>query len=178
MNYYIFLNLKNGTNKAKCQRNLEEESVNPLLGSDGEVQNAGVVAAEDHDATIVGGKNVIIRPYVDMVVADAKSENGDDGSHSPRDLLNLNQHAEDDDEDVEAEENTATQTTTHVRHGHGPNRMPSERYVITEVSDVGEPTKPTTSVNVWTIALGKVVREKVVITYIIWKRKIPDKYVV
>jgi hypothetical protein len=56
--------------------------------------------------------------------------------------------------------------------------MPSWQYVITHIGDAREPTKPTASVNVWTTTLGKVIREKVAITYRLWKSKNPDKYVV
>jgi hypothetical protein len=160
--------------KSRGWRNLEEKSVNPLSGPDGEVQNADVVATEGHDATVAGGENVIIGQDADLVAADAKGKKGDDGSHSPGDFLNLNQH----EDDTEAEENVATQTTTYVRRGRGPNRMPSRWHVITKVNDAREPTKPTASVNTSTTSLGKVVREKMIITYRLWKSKNPDKYVV
>jgi hypothetical protein len=55
-----------------------------------------VVAAKGHDVVIVGGKNVIIWPDVDVVVSNAEGENGDYGSHSPSGFLNLNQHEDDD----------------------------------------------------------------------------------
>jgi hypothetical protein len=40
-----------------------------------------------------------------VVASDAEGKNGDDGSHSPSNLLNLNQY---EDDDAKAEENTAT----------------------------------------------------------------------
>jgi hypothetical protein len=65
-----------------------------------------------------------------------------------------------DTEDATTEENIDTQSTTHVRRGHGPNRIPSGRYVIAEVIGAREPKTPTALVNVWTNIIGKSHRRK------------------
>jgi hypothetical protein len=38
-------------------------------------------------------------------------------------------------------------SASQVRHGHGMNSLPSGRFVITEVNEVGDPTQPPVLVN-------------------------------
>jgi hypothetical protein len=89
----------------------------------------------------------------------------EDGSHSPIDYLNLNQYdipQVDNEEDAtnaehESDENedegnakqalVGTLSASQVRHGCGPNKLPSECFVITEVIEVVDPTQPSISVN-------------------------------
>jgi hypothetical protein len=40
-----------------------------------------------------------------------------------------------------------TLSASQVRHGRGPNKLPSGCFVITTVNEVGDPTQPPVSVN-------------------------------
>jgi hypothetical protein len=93
---------------------------------------------------------------------DLDDEDGDNESHSPTDYLNLNQDENEKDsrnakhegdENAEDEGNTEqvlvdALSASQVRRGRGPNKLPSERFVTTEVNEVGDPTQPPISVNV------------------------------
>jgi hypothetical protein len=75
-------------------------------------------------------------------------------SHSPSIYLNLNQDENEEDatnaehegnENEEDEGNTeqalvGSLPVSQVRRGHGPNKLPSGHFVITEVNEVGDPT--------------------------------------
>jgi hypothetical protein len=72
-----------------------------------------------------------------------------------------------------------TLSTRQVRHGRGPNKFPSSRFVITVVNEVGDPTQPSVLVNAWKTSIGKLVRENVPVTYRFWKGKMhEEKYIV
>jgi hypothetical protein len=106
--------------------------------------------------------------------------------------LNLDQHENKEDAtnakhegDVNEEEGNAEQAlvdtllASQVRCGHDPNKLPSGCFVITAVNEVGDPTKPPVSINVWKTSVGKLVRENVPITYRFWKGKThEEKYIV
>jgi hypothetical protein len=93
---------------------------------------------------------------------DHEDEDGDNESHSPTNYLNLNQdeneedsrNAEHEGDENEEDEGNNEQVlvgallASQARHGHGPNKLPSERFVITEVNEVGDPTQPPILVNV------------------------------
>jgi hypothetical protein len=129
---------------------------------------------------------------------DHEDEDGDNGSHSPTDYLNLNQddipqdeneedarNAEHEGDENEEDEGNAEQalvgtlSASQVRRGRGPNKLPSGRFVITEVNEVGDPTQPLVSVNAWKTSVGKLVRENIPVTYRFWKgKKHEEKYIV
>jgi hypothetical protein len=70
-------------------------------------------------------------------------------------------------------------SASQVRRGRGLNKLPSEHFVITVVNEVGDPTQPPVSVNVWKTSVGKLVRENIPVTYRFWKaRKHEEKYIV
>jgi hypothetical protein len=70
-------------------------------------------------------------------------------------------------------------STSHVRHGRGPNKLPSGRFVITEANVVGDPTHPPVLVNAWKTSVGKLIRENVPDMYRFWKGKKHEvKYIV
>jgi hypothetical protein len=70
-------------------------------------------------------------------------------------------------------------SASQVRHGCGPNKLPSRRFVITTVNEVGDLTQPSVSVNVWKASVGKLIRENVPVTYRFWKGKThEEKYIV
>jgi hypothetical protein len=134
----------------------------------------------------VGAPNFWIGP-------DHEDEDGDNENHSPSMYLNLNQDDEEDDagnaeheggENEEDEGNVepalvGTLSISQVRHGRGPNKLPSGHFVITVVNEVGDPTQPLASVNGWKISVGKLVIENVPIMYRFWKAKTYDeKYIV
>ncbi|GJM95597.1 hypothetical protein PR202_ga12358 [Eleusine coracana subsp. coracana] len=90
-------------------------------------------------------------PDMEPKAPDAEVDE-DDGS--PSNYLNLNQEDEEnlegeEDDDVEGpnQDNDGTQTSFQVRHGRGPNKQPSGRYVITEISDARDPLQPDTTVS-------------------------------
>jgi hypothetical protein len=136
-----------------CPRQIEEESdaraPNFPIGPDHEdnTTNQGIGDA--------GAPNLPIG-------ADHEDEDGDIESHSPTDYLNLNQdeneedsrNAEHEGDENEEEEGNVEQvlvgalSASQVRRGHGPNKLPNECFVITEVNEVGDPTQPPISVNV------------------------------
>jgi hypothetical protein len=94
---------------------------------------------------------------------DHEDEDGDNGNHSPSAYLNLNQdeneedprNAEHEGDENEEDEGNVEQalvgslSASQVRCGHGLNKLPSGRFVITEVNEVGDPTQPPVSVNAW-----------------------------
>ncbi len=103
-----------------------------------------------------------------------QDEDGDNESHSPSTYLNLNQDENEEDAtnaehegDENEEEGNVEQalvgslSASQVRRGRGPNKLPSGRFVITEVNEVGDPTQPPISVNAWKTSVGKLVRENV-----------------
>jgi hypothetical protein len=56
-------------------------------------------------------------------------------------------------------------SASQVRRGRGPNKLPSRHFVIMEVNEVGDPTQPPVSVNVWKTSVEKLIRENVHVTY-------------
>jgi hypothetical protein len=124
---------------------------------------------------------------------DHEDEDSDNGSQSPSTYLNLNQDENEEDarnaehegdENEEDEENAeqalvAAFSVSQVRRGHSPNKLPSGRFVITEVNEVGHPTQPPILVNAWKTSIEKLVRENVPISYRFWKgKKHEKKYIV
>jgi hypothetical protein len=83
--------------------------------------------------------------------------------------LNLDQHENEEDDgnakhegDVnEEDKGNAEQAlvgillASQVRHDRGPNKLPREHFVIMAVNEVGDPTQPLISVNVWKTSVGK-----------------------
>jgi hypothetical protein len=66
-----------------------------------------------------------------------------------------------------------------VRCGRGPNKLPSGLFVITEVNEVGAPSQPPVSINMWKTSVGKLIRENVPVRYRFWKgKKHEEKYIV
>jgi hypothetical protein len=171
------------TTKSSRPRQIEEESdggaPNFLIGPDHEddITNQG-----SGDA---GAPNFPIRP-------DHEVEDGDNGCHSPSAYLNLNQDENEEDArnaehegDENEDEGNAEQalvsalSASQVRHGHGPNNLPSGHFVITKVNEVGDPMQPLVSVNAWNASVGKLVRENVSVMYRFWKgKKHEEKYIV
>jgi hypothetical protein len=119
---------------------------------------------------------------------DLEDEDGDRKIPSPSSYLNLDQHENEEDAtnaeqalaptntehegDVneEEEENVEqalvdTLSASQVRRGRGPNKLPSEHFVIKAVNEVGDPTQPFISVNAWKTLIEKLVRENVPATY-------------
>jgi hypothetical protein len=115
---------------------------------------------------------------------DRADEDGDNESHSPSTYLNLNQDENEDTTNVEHESDgneedegnveqalVGALSASQVRCGHSPNKLPSRSFVITEANEVGGPTQPPVSINVWKTLVEKLVRENVPITYRFWKGK-------
>jgi hypothetical protein len=110
---------------------------------------------------------------------DHEDEDGDNENHSPSTYLNLNQdeneedatNAEHEGDGNEEDEENAEQalvdalSASQVSRGHGPNKLPSGHFVITDVNKVGDPMKPPILVNAWKTSTGKLVRENVPVTY-------------
>jgi hypothetical protein len=99
--------------------------------------------------------------------------------------LNLGQHENEEDAtnaehegDVNEEEEGNTEqalvdtlSASQVRHGRGPNKLSSGRFVIMVVNEVGDPTQPPISVNAWKTSVEKLIRENIPVTYRFWKGK-------
>jgi hypothetical protein len=124
---------------------------------------------------------------------DFDDEDGDNEVHSPSSYLNLNQdenegdatNAEHEGDANEEDEGNAEQAivgtllASQVRHGRGPNELPSGHFVITTVNEDVDPMQPSVSVNAWKTSVGKLIRENVPITYRFWKGKThEEKYIV
>jgi hypothetical protein len=123
---------------------------------------------------------------------DYDDEDGDNEIPSPSSYLNLDQHENEEDVtnvehegNVNEEEGNAEQalvdtlSASQVRHGRGPNKLPSGCFVITVVNKVGDPTQPPVSVNAWKTSVGKLIRDDVPVTYRFWKGKThEEKYIV
>jgi hypothetical protein len=62
-------------------------------------------------------------------------------------------------------------STPQVRRGRGPNKLPSGRFVITEVNEIGDPMQPPVLVYAWKTLVGKLIRENIPVTYRFWKGK-------
>jgi hypothetical protein len=117
---------------------------------------------------------------------DHGDEDGDNECHSPTAYLNLNQDDEEDDarnvehegDENEEDERNVEQalvgalSASQVRHRRGPNKLPSGRFVIMKVNEVGDPTQPPVLVNAWKTSVGKFIIENVPVTYRFWKGKI------
>jgi hypothetical protein len=56
-------------------------------------------------------------------------------------------------------------SASQVRCGRGLNKLPSGRFVITTVNEVGDLTQPPVSVNAWKTSVGKLIKENVPVTY-------------
>jgi hypothetical protein len=120
-------------------------------------------------------------------------EDGDNEIPSPSSYLNLDQHDNEEDatnakhegdvnEEEEGKANQALEDTlsaSQVRHGCGPNKLPSGRLIIMVVNKVGDPMQPPILVNAWKTSVGKLVRENVPVTYRFRKGKTyEEKYIV
>jgi hypothetical protein len=170
--------------KSGCPRQIEEESgakaPNLPIGSDHEDETT------NHGSDDAGAPNLpILGPNHD--------KDGDNEIPSPSSYLNLDQHDNEEDatnaehegdvnEDEEGKANQAlvdTLSLSQVRRGRGPNKLPSERLIITVVNKVGDPTQPPVLVNAWKTSVEKLVRENVPVTYRFWKGKTQEeKYIV
>jgi hypothetical protein len=120
-------------------------------------------------------------------------EDGDNEIPSPSSYLNLDQYENEEDAtnaehegDVNEEEDgnveqvpVDTLSASPLSRGRGPKKLPSGRFVITVVNEVGDPMQPPIAVNVWKTSVGKLVRENVPVTYRFWKGKThEEKYIV
>jgi hypothetical protein len=144
--------LKNGTDKVKLSRQIEEESG---VGA----PNLPIGPDHEDDTTNQGSGDARV-PNL-LIGTDHEDEDGDNESHSPSTYLNLNQdeneedarNAEHEDDENEEGEGNAEQalvdalSASQVRRGRGSNKLLSGCFVITEVNEVGEPTQPPVSVN-------------------------------
>ena len=109
---------------------------------------------------------------------DEANVDGDDEKHSPSDYLNLNQDGNEDDDNIaeggdgpiaygdeaegpSADNDGAEDTSTQVRRVRGPGILPSGRYVITDINDVGDPIRPKASVTKWKRTCGILVGDHV-----------------
>jgi hypothetical protein len=117
-------------------------------------------------------------PNLSILGPDHDNEDGDNEIPSPSSYLNLDQHENEEDVanaeyegDVNKEEGNIEQalvntlSASQVRHGRGPNKLPSRRFVITAVNEVGDPTQPLVLVNAWKTSVVKLVRENILVTY-------------
>jgi hypothetical protein len=170
--------------KSSRVRQIEEESdagaSNFLIGPDHEDDTTNQRSGE------AGAPNLPIG-------LDHEDEDGDNGSHSPINYLNLNQEVPHDENEEDArniehegeDEGNAEQalvgalSASQVRRGRGPNKLPSRRFIITEVNEDGDHTQPPISVNAWKTSVGKLIRKNVPIMYRFWKgKKHEEKYIV
>jgi hypothetical protein len=70
-------------------------------------------------------------------------------------------------------------SASQVRCGHGPNKLLSRCFVITEVNEVRDPTQPPVSVNMRKTSVRKLVRENIPVTYRFSKsKKHEEKYII
>jgi hypothetical protein len=170
--------------KSSRPRQIEEES-------DAGVPNLPIGPDHEDDATNQGSGDAGV-PNL-PIGSDHEDEDGDNESHSPSTYLNLNQdeneedarNAEHEGDENEEDEGNAEQalvgalSASQVRRGHGPNKLPSGRFVIAEVNEVGDPPQPPILVNAWKTSVGKLIRENVPDTYRFWKgKKHKEKYIV
>jgi hypothetical protein len=133
-------------------RQIEEES-------DAEAPNFSI-RLDHEDGTSNQGSGDVGAPNLPIVGPNRGDEDGENESHSPSVYLNLNQdenedatNAENEGNKNEEDEGNAEQalvgsfSVLQVRHGHGPNKLPSGSFVITEVNEVGDPMQPPVLVN-------------------------------
>jgi hypothetical protein len=128
-----------------------------------------------------------------IVGPDHEDEDGDNESHSSSIYLNVNQYENEEDAtnaEYEGNENEEDEgnveqalvgclSASQVRHGRGPNKLSSGRFVIMEVNEVGDLTQPPVLVNAWKTSVGKLIRENVPVSYRFWKdKKHEEKYIV
>jgi hypothetical protein len=93
--------------------------------------------------------------------------------------LNLNRDENEGDEGNSEQALMGALSASQVSHGCGPNKLPSRRFAITDVNEVGDPTQPPVLVNVWKTYVGKLIRENVSVMYRFWKvKKHEEKYIV
>jgi hypothetical protein len=149
------------------------------------------IGLDHEDNTPNQGSGNAGAPNLPMLWLD-HDEDGDNEIPSPRSYLNLDQHENEEyainaehEGDVNEEEGNAQQalvdtlSTSQVRHGRGPNKLPSRCFVITVVNEVGDPTQPPGLINAWKTSVGKLIREYVPVTYRFWKDKThEEKYIV
>jgi hypothetical protein len=169
--------------KSSCPRQIEKES---------DVGVPNLPTGPDHkDDTTNQGSGDAGAPNLPNLPTgpDLENEDGDRKHPSPSSYLNLDQHenekdatnAEHEDDVNEEEEGNVEQalvdtlSASQVRCGRGPNKLPSRRFVITTINEVGDPTQPPISVNAWKTSKGKLVRENVPVTYSFWKGKTHEK---
>jgi hypothetical protein len=148
----------------------------------------------DHEDDITNqGSGDVKAPNLPILGPDHEDEDGDRESHGPSTYLNLNQdeneeyvtnseHEGDENEEDKGNGEQAlvgTLSTSQVSCGKGLNKLPSGRFVITTVNEVGDPTQPPISVNAWKTSVEKLVRENIPVTYRFWKgKKHEEKYIV
>jgi hypothetical protein len=157
--------------KSSHLRQIEEES---------DVAAPNLPIGPDHeDDTTNQGSRDVEAINLPILGPDHEDEDGDNKNHSPSTYLNLNQNENEEDatnaehegDENEEDEGNAEQAlvgalpASQVRHGHGPNKLPSWCFVITEVNGVGDPMQPHVSVNAWKTSAGKLIRENVPVTY-------------
>jgi hypothetical protein len=130
------------------------------------------IGSDLEDDTTNQGRGDAGAPILPRLRPDFDDEDGHNEVHSPSSYLNLNQDENEGDAtntkhegDVneEDEENTEqalvdTLSAPQVRHGRGPNKLPSGCFVIMAVNEVGDPTQPPILVNAWKTSIEKLVR--------------------
>jgi hypothetical protein len=133
--------------KSSCPRQTKEES-------DAGAPKLPIGSDHEDDATNQESGDAEA-PNLPILEPDHEDEDGDNESHSSRTYLNLNQdeneedatNAEHEGDGNEEDEGNAKQalagalSASQVRRGHGPNKLPSGRFVITEVNEVENPCK-------------------------------------
>jgi hypothetical protein len=150
------------------------------------------IGPDHEDDTINQGSGDAGALNLSTLGPDCEDEDGDNERHIPSCYLNLNQdeneqdttNAEHDGNGNEEDEGNVEQdlvgglSALQVRRGRDPNKLPSGRFMITEVNEVGDPTQPPVSVNAWKTSVGKLVRENAPVTYRFWKgKKHKEKYI-
>jgi hypothetical protein len=139
--------------KSSHRRKIEEES-------DARAPNFPI-GPDLEDDTTNQGRGDAGAPILPRLGLDFDNEDGDNEVHSTSSYLNLNQDENEGDAtnakhegDVNEEDKgnaeqalVGTLSASQVRHGRGPNKLPSGRFVITTVNEVGDPTQPPVSVN-------------------------------
>jgi hypothetical protein len=151
------------------------------------------IGSDHEDYTTNQGSGDAEAPNLPKLGPDHDDKDGDNESYIPSTYLNLSQdeneedatNAEHEGDGNEEDEANVEETlvnalsASQVRCGHHPNKMPSWRFVIMEVNEVGDPTQPPISVNAWKTSEGKLIRENVHVTYRFWKgNKHEEKYIV
>jgi hypothetical protein len=139
--------------KSSHPRQTEEES---------DARASNLLIGPDHeDDTTNQRSGDVEAPNLSILWPDHEDEDGDNESHSPSTYLNLNQDENEEDatnaeyegDGNEEDEGNVEQalagalSASQVRCGRGLNKLPSGRFVITEVNEDGDPTQPPVLVN-------------------------------